>query len=105
MSDDLHTRLHTAITTRLEAAKAVAKPSDAIPVSVWEEGFGKIRRGLEAEIARHCEADLARLSEHEPCTDCWSDRKHDPICHRCANFAPCREERRLATVYLENTQT
>lgn len=62
----LHDQVKAEIQRRLALAQAAQQPSDAVHMSIWEDGFTKVRQGLEAEIARQCEAALRMLERHRP---------------------------------------
>lgn len=101
---DLHERLTVTIQARLDKAVAAQQPSDAVPISIWEEGFTKITQALEAEIERHCRADLKRLTEHRRCRCDYATRHGIQHCytHRCGTQPgfPCPEVLRIATTHM-----
>lgn len=99
---DLHALLVSAIQDRLDRAVTAQRPfdDDAIVMSVWEDGFAAVRCGLEAEIERHCRADLERLHRHRLVDD------HEDgdylYCNGCRGYDPpwpCIEIQDLAGVY------
>lgn len=100
---DLHERLTAAIQARLDEAVAAQQPSDAVPMSIWEEGFTKVANRLQAEIERHCRADLERLTQHRRCRCDYATRHGIQHCytHRCPaqHGFPCPEVLRIAVAH------
>lgn len=114
---DLYTRLRNAIEERLAEAERFLQPSTAIPISAWEDAFTIVRQRAEAEIARHCRADLDRLEEHRPAPAIYFDPRIIPpeamrfavVKPLCVGHGalvldpgalwPCVEIKRLAAVY------
>jgi len=102
MSADLHARLTAAVEARLARAVATRQPSDAIPMSVWEDGFTKVRQELEAEVERYCRRDLDVLRRHAPTK--WGEYVYCTGDHLADLFIEdCRELKALAEAYETTT--
>jgi hypothetical protein len=73
-------------------------------MSVWEDGFTKVRQGLEAEIERYCRRDLKVLERHDLCEDYEPD--DEMYCAGCRGYDPpwpCIEIFDLAEAYVITT--
>lgn len=117
MSDDLRTRLHTAITTQRDEARKLLTYAQQNSLTLadpkllgmyipgWHE-WPDVERMAMLALAQ-CERDQRVLDRHPPhrLADLWTvlvpPDPDPPRCWCCHMIHPCPEITDLATVYLE----
>lgn len=86
-------RLRGAIDDRFRTAAQALRPSDAVPISVWEDGFTKVRQALELEVANGAIFARYVLSLH-------GTHGADYACAGCGELVPCGTLRQLVLWWL-----